>query len=329
MLQIHSSFIYFDSLETLLLQNRKQIKATSKGRCWSQTKKGKTEAPRSRASRTSFEGSPAALSVCVGPRSCHDGTGTKAGKRSQCWQRPDPREPAGRRARAGLPWRSSLLCASLCEKTTVESRRKQLPAHCLWPQVRTVTWVSQSRPEGSSLPAALTPSVEFPASASVRDEGGDRRRTEGQTACCRSPLPRVPFPASNQQDFSLTSPCSLSLETQGLGQHPGGSRDCNKKPSYLKTPSLGRRGLCYRTRGLEDGPKKAQWLPLTSCLKTDIPTQRPVSWAWGLCWSGTDRICYSLRLKFQKICSLTWQKKTALPLEPWFLRQSSISSIFL
>ncbi|XP_070327441.1 uncharacterized protein CFAP97D2 isoform X2 [Odocoileus virginianus] len=32
-LQIHSSFIYFDSLETLLLQNRKQIKATSNGRC--------------------------------------------------------------------------------------------------------------------------------------------------------------------------------------------------------------------------------------------------------------------------------------------------------
>lgn len=41
MLQIHSSFIYFDSLETLLLQNRKQIKARAKGDVEAKPRKGK------------------------------------------------------------------------------------------------------------------------------------------------------------------------------------------------------------------------------------------------------------------------------------------------
>lgn len=119
--------------------------------------------------------------LSVGPRSCQDGTGTQAGKRSQFWQRPDPRELAGRRPSAGLLARSSLLCASLCEKTTVESMRKRLPAHCLWSQVRTVTWVSQSRPKGSSLPSGShtqrgVPNLSFCAGrgwGQTQDRGAD------------------------------------------------------------------------------------------------------------------------------------------------------------
>lgn len=171
-------------------------------------------------------------------------------------------------------------------------------------------------PKAAPSQVAVTPGVEFPTSASVQDEGGDRCRTEGRMPRRRTPLPRVPFPAWNPQDFPLTCPWPLSLETQGLGQQPGGSRGRNKKPSHLKTAGLGRRELCYRTRKLEDGPKKAQELPLTSCLKTDMPypTSGQLSLGPSLVRHRQDMLQFTLKIPENMLIGLA--EKAALPPAP-------------
>ena len=129
-------------------------------------------------------------------------------------QGPGPREPAGRRPSAGLPARSSLLCASLCEKTAMESTRKQLPAHSLWSQVRNVTRMSQSRPKGSSLPSG--PHTRCGVSNLSFCAGRGRRQTQdrGTDAPLQNSPAEGPLPCLEPAGLFLDKPLPSILEIQ-------------------------------------------------------------------------------------------------------------------
>ena len=177
-------------------------------------KERETEAPQQGFLHFIWSVTSCAECLSVGPRSCQDRTGTEWGKSSQFWQRPGPREPAGRRPSAGLPARSSLLCASLCEKTAMESTRKQLPAHSLWSQVRNVTRMSQSRPKGSSLPSG--PHTRYGVSNLSFCAGRGWRQTQdrGTDAPLQTSPAEGPLPCLEPAGLFLDKPLPSILEIQ-------------------------------------------------------------------------------------------------------------------
>ena len=172
--------------------------------------------------------------LSVGPRSCHHRTGTRAGKCSQFWQRPDPREP-----RAGVPVlgsRRGLRCSVLpfvkwqpwkaggsnCQLTASGSKSELWP-ECHNPDPKAAPSQRLSRPAWSFQPQLL-------CGMRVGTDAGQRDRRPAVDLPCRG-SPSLPW---TSRTFPWQAPALYPWKHRDLVSIQVGGRVATKNQAIWK-----------------------------------------------------------------------------------------------